>query len=300
MPTDFNAAFETLRVNPDREFRWEDHPPDWTWDPSLSRESLRGEAERMLAEDIEKLSTLQERLYASDSWSVLVIFQAMDAGGKDSTIKNVMSGLNPQGCEVTSFKHPSAEELEHNFLWRYARRVPERGRIGIFNRSHYEEVLVVRVHPELVVAQRIPGLDPGDGKTWKRRFHDIREFEKHLARNGTAIIKFMLNISREEQRKRLLARIEKPEKHWKFDPGDLRERSYWDDYMKAYAEMLSRTSTRRAPWYVIPADSKRICRAIVARLLVQTLESLDIRYPEVTAEKSKAIEEARRELERQG
>jgi PPK2 family polyphosphate:nucleotide phosphotransferase len=223
----------------------------------------------------------------------------MDAAGKDSTIKHVMSGVNPQGCEVTSFKHPSAEELDHNFLWRYARRTPERGRIGIFNRSYYEEVLVVRVHPELVQAERIPG-GKLDEDFWADRFAYINAFERHLTRNGTVILKFFLHISKAEQRKRFLKRLDDPRKHWKFSPADLTERGFWDDYMKAYEEAIGATSTKWAPWYIIPADHKWVSRALVARIVIDALESLDLRYPEVTDAQRSIIEEARKQLEKGG
>jgi PPK2 family polyphosphate:nucleotide phosphotransferase len=222
----------------------------------------------------------------------------MDAAGKDSTIKHVMSGVNPQGCEVTSFKHPSTEELDHNFLWRYARRTPERGRIGIFNRSYYEEVLVVRVHPELVRAERVPD-GQIDDDFWADRFADINAFERHLTRNGTTILKFFLHISKEEQRQRFLKRLDDPRKHWKFSPADLAERGFWDDYMKAYEEAINATSTKWAPWYIIPADHKWVSRAMVARIVTQALESLDLRYPEVTEAQRAIIEEARKQLEKE-
>jgi PPK2 family polyphosphate:nucleotide phosphotransferase len=275
--------------------RLADCDPGWSWQPKLQKAARRQLAERMLAEDVEALARDQELLYAADSWSVLVIFQAMDAAGKDGTIKHVMSGVNPQGVQVVSFKHPSAEELDHNFLWRCMKALPERGRIGIFNRSYYEEVLIVRVHPELVKAQRIPRVKPG--KTlWNERYEDINAFERHLARNGTAIVKFFLNISKEEQQRRLLARIEDPKKHWKFSLGDLGERAFWKDYMLAYEDCLNATSTRWAPWYVIPADSKWVARALVARILCETIESLDLQFPKVSDQKRQEIEQARREL----
>jgi PPK2 family polyphosphate:nucleotide phosphotransferase len=239
---------------------------------------------------------MQELLWAADSWSVLVIFQAMDAAGKDGAIKHVMSGINPQGVEVTSFKHPSAEELDHTFLWRCMKRLPERGRIGIFNRSYYEDVLIVRVHERLLEAQRIPGIVPSK-QTWADRFDDINAFERHLARNGTAIVKFFLNISQREQKKRFLDRIDKPDKHWKFSPSDVAERQCWDDYMKAYEEALAATSTAHAPWYVVPADKKWVSRAVVAAVLAGTIRNLGLEWPKVDAEKQRAIEAARKLLE---
>jgi PPK2 family polyphosphate:nucleotide phosphotransferase len=227
---------------------------------------------------------------------VLLIFQAMDAAGKDGTIKHVMSGVNPQGVQVTSFKHPSAEELDHTFLWRCIKALPERGRIGIFNRSYYEEVLVVKVHQELVRAQRIPAADPDKKKFWDARYDDINAFERHLTRNGTKILKFFLNVSKGEQKERFLARLENADKHWKFSPSDLNERGYWDDYQRAYEQMIAETSTKSAPWYVIPADYKWVSRALVARIVSDTIASLKIEYPEVTPAQKAAIEEARARL----
>jgi PPK2 family polyphosphate:nucleotide phosphotransferase len=220
----------------------------------------------------------------------------MDAAGKDSTIKHVMSGVNPQGCQVYSFKHPSDEEIDHNFLWRYARLAPERGRIGIFNRSYYEEVLIVRVHPELVLARRIPEAKVDDD-FWADRYADINAFERHLTRNGTVILKFFLHLSRDEQRKRFLKRLKDPRKQWKFAPADLAERAHWDDYMKAYEAALSATSTKWAPWYVIPADHKWVSRALVARIVTTTIQALDLRYPEVTDAQRAVIAEAKTQLE---
>ena len=247
--------------------------------PSFPRPERKRFAEDVLSQDVSALADVQDRLYAADDWSILIILQAMDAAGKDSTIKHVMSGVNPQGCQVYSFKQPSAEELDHNFLWRYARALPERGRIGIFNRSYYEEVLVVRVHPELVEAQRIPDAKVDDD-FWSDRFADINAFERHLTRNGTVILKFFLHLSKDEQRKRFLKRLKDPKKQWKFSPGDLAERAYWDDYMKAYEEAISATSTKWAPWYIIPADHKWVSRALVARIVTNAIESLDLHYPE--------------------
>jgi len=229
-----------------------------------------------------------------------VIFQAMDAAGKDSTIKHVMSGINPQGCQVYSFKHPSAEELDHNFLWRCMKALPERGRIGIFNRSYYEDVLIVKVHPELVAAQRIPDAEPDRKKFWKARYEDINQFERHLTRNGTKVIKFMLHISKDEQRKRFLARLDDPKKNWKFSPADVAERQHWDDYMEAYETALTETSTKWAPWYVIPADHKWVSRALVARILTKELSKLDLATPAVTPEQLAEFEDSRRRLEAEG
>jgi PPK2 family polyphosphate:nucleotide phosphotransferase len=235
------------------------------------------------------LSELQDRMYASDSYALLLIFQALDAAGKDGVIKHVMSGVNPQGCQVFSFKHPSAQDLDHDFLWRTTVCLPERGRIGIFNRSYYEEVLIVRVHPEFIRAQRIPGVTSATARLWEDRYDSIRDLERHLARNGTRILKFYLHLSRQEQRERLLARIEDETKNWKFSVGDLEERKLWRDYMAAYEACLSATSTRDAPWYCVPADDKRNTRLIVAQAIVDALKALNLEYPEVDAEQRKKL-----------
>ena len=273
-----------------------DYEPGWDGDPKLPKAERKRFAEEVLSQDVSGLADVQDRLYATNQWSILIILQAMDAAGKDGTIKHVMSGVNPQGCQVFSFKHPSAEELDHNFLWRYARAVPERGRIGIFNRSYYEEVLVVRVHPELVKAQRIPDAKVNDD-FWSDRFTDINAFERHLTRNGTVILKFFLHLSKDEQCKRFLKRLKDPKKQWKFSAADLAERAYWDDYMKAYEAAISATSTKWAPWYIIPADHKWVSRALVARIVTNSVESLDLRYPEVTQEQLAIIAEAKKQLE---
>jgi PPK2 family polyphosphate:nucleotide phosphotransferase len=257
------------------------------------------DAEKELEKGIEKMRELQEKLYAADSHSLLLIFQALDAAGKDSTIAHVMSGLNPQGCQVFSFKAPSEEELDHNFLWRAYRCLPERGRIGVFNRSYYEEVLVVRVHPELLEKQRLP---PGcvTKRIWEERYEDINSFEKHLSRNGTVIRKFFLNVSKDEQKQRFLDRLKEPEKHWKFSARDLDERRFWDDYTSAYERMLGATSTSWAPWYVIPADNKWFMRLAVAAVIDETLKSLKLEFPEPTPEQVRDLKRARRTLERGG
>ena len=280
-----------------KRFKLADHDPGWEGDKRVPKAERKERAHEILTEDVSALAEAQEKLYAADSWSLLVIFQAMDAAGKDGTIKHVMSGINPQGCQVYSFKHPSAEELDHDFLWRCNKALPERGRIGIFNRSYYEEVLIVKVHPELVTAQRIPTADPRDKKFWQHRYDDIREFETHLARNGTAIVKFFLNVSKEEQRQRLLDRINEPEKHWKFSAGDVAEREYWDDYMAAYEECLRETSTKEAPWYVVPADHKWVTRAMVAGILTETIAGLNLQWPKVTEAQKRAIAASKRTLE---
>jgi len=253
-------------------------------------------ARKELRKRIKRLRELQRMLYAQDRWSVLLVFQALDAAGKDGTIRAVMSGINPAGCQVYSFKRPSANELDHDFLWRTTTRLPERGRIGIFNRSYYEEVLVVRVHPGILDAQRLPVRPEGD-EIWRQRFESIADHEKHLARNGTAIVKFWLNVSPQEQRSRFLARIEEPEKNWKFETADLAERARWDDYMLAYEEALNATSRPWAPWYAIPADDKPFMRATVADIVVRTLEGLDLAYPTVSDEERAELQALGKTLE---
>jgi PPK2 family polyphosphate:nucleotide phosphotransferase len=238
----------------------------------------------------------QELLWAAGKYSILIVLQAMDAAGKDGLIKHVMSGVNPQGCDVSAFKQPSAEELAHPFLWRYSNRVPSRGRIGIFNRSYYEEVLVVRVHPEWLEKQHLPDSKPGH-KLWEQRFEDINNFERHLTRNGVVVLKFFLNLSKKEQKSRLLARLENPDKHWKFSAADLAERPYWDEYMKAYQDALSATSTHHAPWYVIPADHKWVTRWIASEILVRTIQSLDLKWPQTTPEQETEIKKAMKLLQ---
>jgi PPK2 family polyphosphate:nucleotide phosphotransferase len=240
----------------------------------------KDEVKALLEEDADQLGELQERLYAEDKWAVLIVLQGMDTAGKDGVIEHVMAGVNPQGCIVHPFKAPSAEEIDHDFLWRCAMRLPERGRIGIFNRSHYEEVLVVRVHPELLARQKLPPTLTGKA-IWKHRFKSIRGFERHLARNGTLILKFFLHISMEEQRQRLLARLDEPAKRWKFSAGDIAERKLWDKYMAAYEDTIRATSRDNAPWYVVPSDSKPFARLIVARAIVDALSRLDLKYPKV-------------------
>ena len=244
-------------------------------------EPQKKKATNALRKRIKKLRHLQDMLYAQNEWSVLLVFQAMDAAGKDGTIKAVMSGINPAGCQVHSFKKPSENELEHDFLWRTAIRLPQRGQIGIFNRSYYEEVLVVRVHPKILMGQRLPFIPPGD-TVWDQRLRSIADHELHLARNGTVVLKFWLNVSREEQKNRFLARIEEPEKNWKFHPADVAERGHWDDYMLAYEETLQSTSRSWAPWYAIPADDKPYMRLAVADVIVRSLESLGLAYPTVS------------------
>jgi PPK2 family polyphosphate:nucleotide phosphotransferase len=250
---------------------------------------------KILQDRIDEMSDLQTVLYASNRYAVLLIFQAMDAAGKDSAIKHVMSGVNPQGCQVFSFKHPSAEELDHDFLWRTTRSLPERGRIGIFNRSYYEEVLIVRVHPELLEAQGVPDAATGQ-KLWQQRYRSICDLEAHLHRNGTRIVKFFLHLSKEEQRLRFLARIDEPEKNWKFSRRDVEERKLWKDYMKAYEDCLGATSTRGSPWYVVPADDKKNARLIISQILLDTLRELKLEYPKLSDEQRKELRAMRRLL----
>ena len=254
------------------------------------------DAANKLQADIEQLANYQNILYAQNTYALLIIFQAMDAAGKDSTIKHVTSGVNPQGFQVFSFKSPSAEELDHDYLWRATKALPERGRIGIFNRSYYEEVLVVRVHPEMLNKQQLPHLPEGK-KIWKQRFEEINNFEKHLVNNGVIILKFFLNVSKSEQKKRFLERIEYPEKNWKFSDSDVRERAFWDDYMNAYEEVFNSTSTKWAPWYIIPADRKWFTRLVVANIICTKLQELNLQYPTVSEEHSQQLLDAKRILE---
>src|SRR6478609_7080499 len=280
-----------FRIDNPGKFRLSDFDPG-------DREGLtkdKGDAKTMLDEGIARLAGLQERLYADDRWSVLIILQAMDAAGKDSVVEHVMSGLNPQGVEVHSFKQPSAEELDHDFLWRAAYRLPERGRIGIFNRSYYEEVLVVRVHPELLEKQRLPEELKGRD-LWQCRFDDIRAFERHLTRNGTRILKFFLHVSKEEQRKRFLDRIDEPAKRWKFSMADVAERKFWDKYQDAYEDMIRHTSQPEAHWFVVPADHKWFTRMVVAGALVQELQALGLDFPKVEGKALKELQEAGKAL----
>ena len=278
---------KAFRVTDGKQFRLKD------WDPGDTRGfKSREKAQEALTQGIARLREDQDKLYAQDRWALLLIFQAMDAAGKDSTIKHVMSGVNPQGCQVSSFKAPSAEELDHDYMWRTTRRLPERGQIGIFNRSYYEEVLVVRVHPEILAKQRLPEKLVAKN-IWKERYEDINAFERYLTRNGTVIRKFYLHVSKEEQKQRFLERLTEPEKNWKFSLQDVKEREHWDAYMQAYEDMIRSTSTEAAPWYVVPADHKWFTRVVVAEVIADTLESLNLTYPKVDAEKKKEIETAR-------
>lgn len=281
---------KSYRIDDGKHFRLKDFDPADTGHWALEKD-----AKQQLQNDIKRMAELQQKLYAQDNWALLLMFQAMDAAGKDGTIKHVMSGVNPQGCNVHSFKTPSENELQHDFLWRTTRHLPERGHIGIFNRSYYEEVLVVRVHSEALKNEKLPpSLLTKD--IWKERFEDIHAFERHMARNGTVIRKFFLHLSKKEQKKRFLARLEDPKKNWKFSAADSHERGYWDDYQKAYEEVIRNTATKHAPWYVVPADQKWFSHVVVAAAIVETLEDLDLSYPKVDAAKRKEIDAAKKEL----
>jgi PPK2 family polyphosphate:nucleotide phosphotransferase len=288
-----------FRVEPGKKFRLKDRDPGWAQSADIEaagKKLVKERAEEVLAQSIKDLDASQELLYADDRYSLLIILQAMDAAGKDGTIKHVMSGLNPQGCQVHSFKKPSDEDLDHDFLWRCSKRLPERGCIGIFNRSYYEEVLVVKVHPEILDGQKLPPGKRGK-KFWDERYEDINNFEKHLVNSGTIIVKFFLHISKDEQKRRFLQRLERPEKNWKFSTADLAERAYWDQYQEAYEDALAATSTEWAPWYVVPADHKWVSRAVVADVVSRTIRGLDLKYPEVPAAKKQILDEAKKKLE---
>jgi PPK2 family polyphosphate:nucleotide phosphotransferase len=285
----------SFRVDDGKKFRLKEFAPGETLGLK-HREGIKDLAAETLREEIELLSEMQDKLYAQDRWGLLLIFQAMDAAGKDGTIKHVMSGINPQGCQVYSFKAPSPEELDHDFLWRTSRCLPERGRIGIFNRSYYEEVLAVRVHPEFLEKQRLPPRLVTN-QIWKERFEDISSFERYATRNGIAIRKFFLNVSRDEQKKRFLERLDNPDKNWKFSMADARERERWDDYMAAYEDMIRHTASGHAPWYVVPADNKWFTRLVVAAAVIEALDDMNLAYPKVDDEKRKELEAARSMLE---
>jgi PPK2 family polyphosphate:nucleotide phosphotransferase len=278
------------RINDGKDFRLKDFEPG-----STGHFRSKEHAQELLDQGIVEMAELQDKLYAQDRWALLVILQAMDAAGKDGVIKHVMSGVNPQGCQVYSFKAPTSEELNHEYLWRTSRRMPERGHIGIFNRSYYEEVLVVRAHPDILKNERIPELLVGKD-IWEKRFEDIHNFEKYLSRNGVVVRKFFLNLSKKEQKRRFLERLNTSDKNWKFSAADLHEREYWDDYMKAYEEMIAATSTRHAPWYVVPADNKWYTRLIVAAAIVDTMKELKLAYPKVDPEQRKQLLAAKAEL----
>ena len=289
-----------VRVPPSKRVHLKDYDTRWPNGKISGDESAcKSKAEDSLKEDLETLSEVQQRLYADDRYSLLVIFQAMDAAGKDGTIKHVMSGVNPQGCEVHSFKQPSHEEMDHNFLWRYMRRLPERGRIGIFNRSYYEDVLVVKVHPEILEKQSLPVSPRADKNFWKQRYEDINAFEEHLSRNGTVILKFFLHISKDEQKRRFLDRLNKPSKNWKFSAADLEERPFWEEYMDAYEAAISATTTDHAPWFIIPADHKWVCRTLVADIITRTLDELDLHYPTPSQKNLELLNAARTKLEKE-
>ena len=283
---------EKLLAPEGKTFKLKNHKTDFTGDYKDKKEAVDD-----LEKNVLRLAELQDILYAQNIHALLIIFQAMDAAGKDGAIKHVMSGLNPQGCQVFSFKQPSSEELDHDYLWRCAKSTPERGRLGIFNRSYYEEVLVVRVHPEILQGQQLPIEVKNDKNIWQKRFNQIRNFEDHLAENGVHVIKFFLNVSKEEQKARFLARITEPEKNWKFSAFDAKERAFWDDYMKAYEEAMEATSTEKSPWYIIPADKKWFTRAAISEIIVKKLESLDLHYPVVTEAHKQDLLKAKELLE---
>ena len=298
-PGRFERIRDALIVEPNRAAGLADRDPAWRGGPEfegLSPKELKKAAKEIRSQGVADLSRAQELLWASDTYALLVVFQAIDAAGKDSTIKHVMSGVNPQGVNVVSFKQPSSEELDHDFLWRIAKALPERGRIGIFNRSHYEEVVALKVHPDWLDQQRLPD-GPRGASFWEGRFDAINGFEHHLDRSGTKVVKFFLHVSKEEQKRRFLARLSRPGKEWKFSSADIAERQRWDDYMRAYEEALTETSTPWAPWYVVPADHKQVMQAMVARLLVETIGSFELDWPAVTDEQRAANAEARRMLE---
>lgn len=279
-------------VTSGKKFRLKEFDPG---DTAHLKSKDKEEAKEVLQQGVQILAKLQDVLYAHDRWSILLIFQAMDAAGKDGAIKHVMSGVNPQGCQVVSFKSPSAEDLDHDFLWRCMKCLPNRGNIGIFNRSYYEETLVVRVHPELLAKQKLPA-ECVSKKIWEHRFEDIRCFERYLRRNGTIVLKFFLNVSKAEQKKRFLERIDRPEKNWKFSESDAKERNFWNDYMGAYEDAIRETATKEAPWYVVPADNKWFTRIVVASAIIDTLAGLDLEYPKVDEEKQKELLAAKKLL----
>jgi len=283
---------EPFRISSGKKFRLKDIDPG---DTLHLRSEDKPRAKEILSIGVQLLAELQDKLYAQDHWSLLIVLQAMDAAGKDGAIKHIMSGVNPQGCQVHSFKQPSPEELDHDFLWRCMRYLPNRGEIGIFNRSYYEETLIVRVHQEYLAAQKIP---PGlvTGKIWKERFQDIRNFESYLTRNGVVVRKFFLHVSKEEQERRFLERIDNPEKNWKFSAGDIKERAFWDDYMSAYEDTIRNTATKEAPWYVVPADNKWFTRLAIAAAIIEALDSLDLEYPKVDDKKLEELAAARQTL----
>jgi PPK2 family polyphosphate:nucleotide phosphotransferase len=298
-PIDERAVMKKLLVRPGTRLSLKNR--DTAWDGAkqfkgMKKDAIEEHAKDYLAQSLDELRKQQAHLWANDTWSMLVVFQAMDAAGKDGAIEHVFSGVNPQGCDVSSFKQPSAEELDHDYLWRIYKALPARGTIGIFNRSHYEEVLVARVHPEIVEKQGLPPL-PRGRKLWAQRYESINAFERHLARNGTKIVKFFLHVSKAEQKKRFLDRLDTPKKHWKFSAADVAEREHWGAYRQAYEDAISATSKSWAPWYVVPADHKWLTRVMVAGIITETIRSLKLKPPESTPEQKKALSAARRRLE---
>ena len=288
---DREALFQAMLVPHGRKIRLKRD-----YDPGFTVKMSKAEAEEALQKGIQEIADLQDRLYAQDTYALLIIFQALDAAGKDGTIKHVMSGINPQGCQVSSFKAPSNEELDHDYLWRSVKALPQRGRIGIFNRSYYEEVLVARVHPEILEKQKLPRECKGKD-IWRRRFEEINNFERFLADNGTVVLKFFLNVSKKEQKKRFLERLEQPEKNWKFSANDAKERAYWGDYMDAYEDMFNHTSTKWAPWVIVPADNKWFTRLVVGYGIYRTLDRLNLQYPKVSDAQRQELQKAREVLE---
>ncbi len=294
-------TLERFRVTPGKRVRLKDHDPAWAAADELadsSHKEIKASAKKLLKQTLEELAEAQELLYADNHHSILLIFQAMDAAGKDGTIKHVMSGVNPQGCQVFSFKQPSVMELDHTFLWRHQRVMPERGRIGIFNRSYYEDVLVVKVHPELL-GRHLPERAKDQKQFWQDRYDDINAMERHLDRNGTMVLKFFLNVSKHEQKQRFLERLDRPEKNWKFSAGDLAERKHWDDYMSAYEDAMTATGTKTAPWYIIPADHKWVTRTVVAGIVTNAIRSLKLTMPALPPEELVKLAVARAELEQE-
>ncbi len=287
------GLIDPFRITKGKDFRLKDIDPEDTLD--FTKEADKPKAKEALAMGVAALAEFQDKLYAQDKWAVLLIFQAMDAAGKDGAIKHVMSGVNPQGCQVYSFKGPSAEDLDHDYLWRCMKCLPNRGQIGIFNRSYYEEVLVVRVHPEFLAKQKMPPKLVGK-HIWDERYEDIRNFEKYLSRNGVVVVKFFLHVSKKEQKRRFLERIDLPVKNWKFSANDAAERDYWDDYMEAYEEMIRGTATKHSPWYVVPADNKWFTRVVVAAAVIDALDNLHLAYPKVDDAKLKELAAAKKKL----
>jgi PPK2 family polyphosphate:nucleotide phosphotransferase len=289
---------DLIRVKPDTKIRLKDYHTGWDQTEelkSVGKKMVKERAGEVLQKSIEELAECQQLLYADDRYALLIVLQAMDAAGKDGTIRHVMAGANPQGCQVFSFKKPSDEELDHNFLWRYMKSLPERGRIGIFNRSYYEDVLVVKVHKEILEKQKLP--DGKHGKSfWEARYDDINAFERHLVRSGTVVLKFFLHVSKEEQKQRFMDRLERAEKNWKFSLADLSERAYWDDYVDAYEKAISATTTKWAPWYIVPADNKWASRAVIADIVTTTLRGLNLKFPEMTDGQRALLEQARKTL----